>query len=110
MLMLIGIVVPAGQSAQAAKDNSNIVISQVYGGGGNSGALFKNDFIELYNPTDSAVSLEGWEVRYASATGAFNNVATLSGTIKAGGYLLIQRKRELAVMVPISLLLILPAA
>lgn len=92
MLMLIGIVVPAGQSAQAAKDNSNIVISQVYGGGGNSGALFKNDFIELYNPTDSAVSLEGWEVRYASATGAFNNVATLSGTIKAGGYLLIQQK------------------
>lgn len=90
--MLIGIVVPAGQSAQAAKDNSNIVISQVYGGGGNSGALFKNDFIELYNPTDSAVSLEGWEVRYASAAGAFNNVATLSGTIKAGGYLLIQQK------------------
>ncbi|MEQ1530867.1 MAG: hypothetical protein ABL925_16240, partial [Methylococcales bacterium] len=27
----------------------NIVISQVYGGGGNTGATYKNDFIELFN-------------------------------------------------------------
>ena len=30
---------------------TNVVISEVYGGGGNSGALYKNDYIELYNPT-----------------------------------------------------------
>ena len=28
---------------------NNVVISQVYGGGGNTGATFKNDFIELIN-------------------------------------------------------------
>lgn len=96
MLMLIGIVVPAGQSAQAATDNSNIVISQVYGGGGNSGAELKNDFIELYNPTDKAVSLDGWKVRYASASASGDlattkNITDLKGTIPANGYFLIQQ-------------------
>ncbi|WP_244444874.1 FN3 associated domain-containing protein, partial [Paenibacillus camerounensis] len=96
MLMLIGIVVPAGQVAQAATDNSNIVISQVYGGGGNSGAELKNDFIELYNPTDKAVSLDGWKVRYASASASGDlattkNITELQGTIPANGYFLIQQ-------------------
>src|SRR5207249_4835668 len=31
---------------------NHIVISQVYGGGGNSGAAYKNDFIELFNPAN----------------------------------------------------------
>ncbi|WP_277471315.1 MULTISPECIES: S-layer homology domain-containing protein [unclassified Paenibacillus] len=99
MLMLIGIVVPAGQVAQAATDNSNIVISQVYGAGGNgtgsNAAELKNDFIELYNPTDKAVSLDGWKVRYSSATGNLDAPKTeftaLTGTIAANGYFLIQQ-------------------
>ncbi|WP_405106541.1 S-layer homology domain-containing protein [Paenibacillus sp. FSL K6-1217] len=92
VLMLLGLVTPAGQSAQATADNSNIVISQVYGGGGNGGAQYKNDFIELYNPTEQPVDLTGWKVRYASATGGFgSNVTALNGTIQPGGYFLIQQ-------------------
>jgi hypothetical protein len=34
-------------SALAA--SPNVVISQVYGGGGNSGSTYTHDFIELYN-------------------------------------------------------------
>ncbi len=49
---------------------THVVISQVYGGGGNSGALYTNDFVELYNPTGSAVNLAGWSLQYASATGS----------------------------------------
>ena len=45
----------------------SLVISQVYGGGGNSGATLKNDFIELFNPGGASVSLAGWSVQYASA-------------------------------------------
>src|SRR5205085_7038693 len=30
---------------------THLAISQVYGGGGNSGATYKNDFIEIFNPT-----------------------------------------------------------
>src|SRR6266498_848541 len=50
----------------------NIVISQVYGGGGNSGAPFNADFIELFNRGSTAQSVAGWSVQYASATGTGN--------------------------------------
>ena len=48
---------------------SEVVISQVYGGGGNLGATLTNDFIELFNRGTSSVSLSGWSVQYTSATG-----------------------------------------
>jgi hypothetical protein len=72
---------------------TTVVISQVYGGGGNSGAPYKSDFIELFNRGDAAVNLAGWSVQYASATGAGNfssNVTPLSGSIAPGRYYLIQ--------------------
>lgn len=47
----------------------NVIIAEVYGGGGNSGATLKNDFIELYNTTSSAVDISGWSVQYYAATG-----------------------------------------
>src|SRR5215510_3843051 len=49
-----------------------VVISQVYGGGGNASAPFRNDFIELFNRSAGSVSLAGWSVQYASATGTGN--------------------------------------
>jgi hypothetical protein len=45
------------------------VISQVYGGGGNSGAPFTNDYIELFNRGTVSQNLNGWSVQYTSATG-----------------------------------------
>jgi DNA/RNA endonuclease G (NUC1) len=69
---------------------SQIVISQVYGGGGNSGATLTNDFIELYNASSHTVSLDGWSVQYASSSGSTWQVTPLSGTIAAGGYYLIE--------------------
>ncbi|HTQ30818.1 MAG TPA: DNRLRE domain-containing protein [Opitutaceae bacterium] len=70
--------------------SSTIVVSQVYGGGGNSGSTLKNDFIELHNISSSSVSIAGWSVQYASATGTSWQVTGLSGTIPAGGYYLVQ--------------------
>jgi predicted extracellular nuclease len=67
-----------------------IVISQLYGGGGNTGATYKNDFIELYNSGDTAVNVTGWSVQYASATGTTWQVTNLSGTIQPGKYYLVQ--------------------
>jgi DNA/RNA endonuclease G (NUC1) len=67
-----------------------LVISQVYGGGGNSGATLKNDFIELFNPGGASVSLTGWSVQYASAAGTTWQVTALSGSIPPGGYYLVQ--------------------
>ena len=70
--------------------SSGIVISQVYGGGGNSGATFKNDFIELFNRGSSPVTVTGWSVQYASAAGTTWQVTNITGTIPAGGYYLVQ--------------------
>ena len=49
-------------------DTANLVISQIYGGGGNTGAQFTNDFIEVFNRGTTTVDLAGWSVQYNSAT------------------------------------------
>ncbi|HEY4975653.1 MAG TPA: lamin tail domain-containing protein, partial [Steroidobacteraceae bacterium] len=71
---------------------AHIVINQIYGGGGNSGATYKNDFIELFNDDNVPVNLAGWSVQYSSATGSgwASNLTPLSGTIPAHGFFLIQ--------------------
>lgn len=70
--------------------HAQVVISQVYGGGGNAGATYKNDFIELHNNTGSAVSVDGWSVQYASSSGTSWQVTNLAGSIAPGGYYLVQ--------------------
>lgn len=71
--------------------SSGIVISQVYGGGGNAGSTYTNDFIELFNRGTSSVNVTGWSVQYASATGSTWQVTNLgSVSIPAGGYYLVQ--------------------
>lgn len=76
--------------APAQAVSPDIVIAEVYGGGGNSGAPWRNDFIELYNRGASAVSLAGWSVQYASATGSTWQKTDLAGTVPAGGRYLVQ--------------------
>jgi DNA/RNA endonuclease G (NUC1) len=70
---------------------NHVVISQLYGGGGNSGATFTNDFVELYNPTASPVNMGGWSVQYSPATntGTFTGLQPIGGTIGPGEYFLI---------------------
>jgi predicted extracellular nuclease len=68
-----------------------VVISQVFGGGGNSGAPFRNDFIELFNAGLSEVNLSGWSVQYASAAASTWSVTPLTGiNLAPGQYFLIQ--------------------
>jgi hypothetical protein len=69
---------------------AQVVINEVYGGGGNSGAPFNQDFVELYNNSSSPVNLTGWSIQYTSATGSsWGSKLNLSGTIPANGYFLI---------------------
>ncbi|HEX6872877.1 MAG TPA: lamin tail domain-containing protein, partial [Micromonosporaceae bacterium] len=77
-------------SGQAYAASPDIVISQVYGGGGNTGAPYTNDFIELYNRGASSVAVTGWTVQYASASGSTWSKTTLSGTIAPGRYYLVR--------------------
>jgi predicted extracellular nuclease len=88
VLLAAGAVALAGAPATAA--SQDVAISQVYGGGGNAGATFTNDFIELRNTSGSAVDVTGWSVQYAAAGGTSYQVTTLSGSVPAGGHYLVQ--------------------
>ncbi|PAT14461.1 nuclease [Corynebacterium sp. NML 120412] len=77
-------------TAHAATDGSNVVINEVYGGGGNSGSTISNDFVELYNPTDKDIDLAGWVLDQQSVKGNTGSTATLSGVVPAGGYFLVK--------------------
>ncbi|GIX38317.1 MAG: nuclease [Silanimonas sp.] len=71
--------------------SAQVVISQVYGGGGNSGAPLRSDFVELFNAGSESVSLEGWSVQYASSTGTSWQRTNLSGSIAPGQYYLVKQ-------------------
>ena len=74
----------------------NVVISQMYGGGGNAGALIASDYVELYNRGTTPARITGWSIQYSGAgTGGIPNFndsqrLILSGTIPAGGYYLVR--------------------
>jgi predicted extracellular nuclease len=77
-------------NAGAVQENTPVIIYEAYGGGGNSGSTYKNDYIVLYNTTDAAIDLSTYSIQYSSATGTTWSKTNLTGTIAAGGYYLIQ--------------------
>jgi hypothetical protein len=75
----------------ATADDKQIVINQIYGGGGNAGAVYQNDFVELYNKGTTPVVVDGWSIQYASTSGtSWGNKVNLTGTIQPGHYYLIK--------------------
>lgn len=80
---------------------ADVVVSQVYGGGGNTGAPLKNDFIELFNRGATAISLSGWSLQYASSGGATWQTTPLTGTIASGGHYLVQQAAGTGIAPPL---------
>jgi opacity protein-like surface antigen len=76
--------------AAAPAGTSNVVVSQIYGGGGNAGATFRNDYVELLNAGAGTIDLAGWTVQYATAAGTAWQTTALTGTIGPGRYHLVQ--------------------
>ena len=75
-----------------APRSAHLVITQIYGAGGNSGAALKNDYIEIFNPTSAPVVLSGLSVQYASSAGTSwsNTTALPAKTLQPGQYFLVQ--------------------
>ncbi len=90
LALAFGVSLPLAAPAPTEAVSPDVVISQVYGGGGNAGATLTNDFIELYNRGESAVDLSTWSVQYASAAGTTWQVTSLTGSIEPDSYYLIQ--------------------
>ncbi|HEX2499655.1 MAG TPA: lamin tail domain-containing protein [Actinomycetes bacterium] len=84
----IGAATLAGTPAAAV--SADVVISEVYGGGGNSGATLTNDYIELYNRGTAPVDISTWSVQYGSSAGTTWLRTNLSGTIQPGRWYLVQ--------------------
>src|ERR1044071_115450 len=71
-----------------------VVISQVYGGGGNTGATLKNDYIELVNHSGAPVNLSGWSVQaFVSTTGTWQMTPLTNFTLQPGQYYLVQESQ-----------------
>ena len=87
-LIMLAMLVPQLGHAQS----TSVVISEVYGGGGNAGAPYDHDFVELYNKTGVGIDLNGYSVQYNPATGGgnYNTVPLGNVTIPANGFLLVQ--------------------
>src|SRR5215467_8458315 len=81
--------------------STTIVISQLYGAGGNSGATYRNDFIELFNAGGTAIDVSAWSVQYASTQGSSWQRTNLTGTIQPGQYYLVAENSNAAVGTPL---------
>src|SRR4051812_20417866 len=104
-LLLAGLP-PGLPPAHAA--SPNVVISQVYGGGGNMDAPFTNDYVELFNRGSLPASVAGWSIQYTSATGTgnFGSASDLitplpAVTLAPGQYLLVAEASNAAVGSPL---------
>ena len=86
------VVVPAARSA-----SSQMVVSQVFAGGGNSSAQYANDFVELFNRGGTTVDLSTWSIQYSSSSGTTWQVTALSGSMPPGDHYLVQLASAAAV-------------
>ncbi len=85
-----GMLTLAPTAGAAPSTDAAVVINEVYGGGGNAGATYDRDFVELTNVSGSVVDLTGWSVQYASSSGSsWTNTTELSGSLPAGASLLV---------------------
>jgi hypothetical protein len=90
LLLLSLLALPLAASSARGSGSGSIVVGELYAAGGNSGAAYTNDYVELFNRGASAVAIDGWTLQYASAASTSWASTALSGTIPAGGRYLVQ--------------------
>jgi len=90
LLLTDALMILWAQAIQAATTD-HVVISEVQTDGfvGNGGSA--DDFVELYNPTDTPVDLSTWSVQKTTGTGTSPAKVNLTGTIPAHGFYLVTR-------------------
>ena len=85
LVLFVALVAGAVLAVPTARSASpDVVVGQLYAGGGNAGASFTHDFVELFNRGSTAIDLSGWTVQYASAAGTTWQATALTGSIAPG--------------------------
>jgi hypothetical protein len=90
LLLLSALALPLAAASARGSGSGSLVVGEVYAAGGNSGAAYSNDYVELFNRGASSVAVDGWTLQYASASSTSWSTTALSGTIPAGGRYLVQ--------------------
>jgi hypothetical protein len=85
VLAALLVVAPAARSA-----STDMVVSQLFAGGGNANAPYANDYVELFNRGTASIDLGSWSIQYGSASGTTWQVTSLSGSVPPGGRYLVQ--------------------
>jgi hypothetical protein len=87
----------------SAKASAAVVINEIYGAGGNTGSVYNQDFVELYNNGTANVDISGFSLQYAAATGITYSVCAITATdtiIEPGTYFLIATGTANAAQIP----------
>ena len=90
LVLLSVLVLPLVAASARGSGSGSIVVAEMYAAGGNSGATYTNDYVELFNRGSGSVAIDGWTLQYASAGSTSWGTTALSGTIPAGGKYLVQ--------------------
>jgi hypothetical protein len=90
LVLLAVLALPLAAATARGSGSGSIVVGEVFAAGGNSGAAYTNDYVELFNRGAGAVAIDGWTLQYASASSTTWQATALSGTIPAGGRYLVQ--------------------
>jgi len=90
LLLLSLLALPLAVTSARGSGSGSIVVGELYAAGGNSGAAYANDYVELFNRGAGPVAIDGWTLQYASSASTSWQSTALSGTIPAGGRYLVQ--------------------
>jgi uncharacterized protein len=90
LVLLSVLALPLAATSARGSGSGSLAVGEVYAAGGNSGAAYSNDYVELFNRGASPVAIDGWTLQYASAASTSWQSTALSGTIPAGGRYLVQ--------------------
>src|SRR3954470_9158800 len=90
LVLLSVLALPLAAASARGRGSGGLAPAEVYAEGGNSGAAYVNDYVELLNRGASPVAVDGWTLQYASASSTSWQQTALSGTIPAGGRYLVQ--------------------
>ncbi|HLY86033.1 MAG TPA: lamin tail domain-containing protein [Gaiellaceae bacterium] len=90
LVLLSALALPFAAAPASGSGSGSIVVGALYASGGNTGAAYANDYVELFNRGAAAVAIDGWTIQYASAASTSWSTTALSGSIPAGGRYLVQ--------------------
>ncbi len=90
LVLLSALALSLAAASARGGGSGSVVVAEVFAAGGNSGAAYANDYVELFNRGAGSVAVDGWTLQYASAGGTTWQSTALGGTIPAGGRYLVQ--------------------